>query len=83
MRRRAKEERCAKKGAGQMKDWKQVLMGLCKVKSIVTLLLTGTFMALALRGDVAAKDFYSVMVMVLTFYFGYQSAKAEDKGGVQ
>ena len=55
-----------------MKDWKQVLMGLCKVKSIVTLLLTGTFMALALRGDVAAKDFYSVMVMVLTFYFGYQ-----------
>ena len=33
-----------------MKDWKQVLMGLCKVKSIVTLLLTGTFMALALRG---------------------------------
>ena len=35
-----------------MKDWKQVLMGLCKVKSIVTLLLTGTFMALALRGDV-------------------------------
>ena len=38
---------------------------------------------LALRGDVAAKDFYSVMVMVLTFYFGYQSAKAEDKGGVQ
>ena len=49
----------------------------------VTLLLTGTFMALALRGDVAAKDFYSVMVMVLTFYFGYQSAKAEDKGGVQ
>ena len=66
-----------------MKDWKQVLMGLCKVKSIVTLLLTGTFMALALRGDVAAKDFYSVMVMVLTFYFGYQSAKAEDKGGAQ
>lgn len=66
-----------------MKDWKQVLMGLCKVKLIVTLLLTGTFMALALRGDVAAKDFYSVMVMVLTFYFGYQSAKAEDKGGVQ
>ena len=51
-----------------MKDWKQVLMGLCKVKSIVTLLLTGTFMALALRGDVAAKDFHSVMVMVLTFY---------------
>ena len=53
------------------------------MKSIVTLLLTGTFMALALRGDVAAKDFYSVMVMVLTFYFGYQSAKAEDKGGAQ
>ena len=40
-----------------MKDWKQVLMGLCKVKSIVTLLLTGTFMALALRGDVAAVKF--------------------------
>ena len=59
------------------------LSNLLSVKSLVTLLLTGTFMALALRGDVAAKDFYSVMVMVLTFYFGYQSAKAEDKGGVQ
>lgn len=81
--RRTGESGAGQKGAGQMKDWKQVLMGLCKVKSIVTLLLTGTFMALALRGDVAAKDFYSVMVMVLTFYFGYQSAKAEDKGGVQ
>ena len=79
----AGQHRRGQKGAREMKDWKQVLMGLCKVKSIVTLLLTGTFMALALRGDVAAKDFYSVMVMVLTFYFGYQSAKAEDRGGAQ
>ena len=64
-----------------MKDWKQVLMGLCKVKSIVTLLLTGTFMALALRGDVAAKDFYSVMVMVLTCLL-YTSDAADEWRGV-
>ena len=66
-----------------MDNIKKRLGNLLSVKSIVTLLLTGTFMAMALRGDVAPKDFYSVMVMVLTFYFGYQSAKAEDKGGAQ
>ena len=66
-----------------MKDWKQVLQNLCKVKSIVTLMLTAAFITMALRGDVAAKDFYSVMVMVLTFYFGYQSAKTEEQGGTK
>ena len=36
---------------------------------------------MALGGGVEPKDFYSIIVMVLTFYFGYQSAKSEDKTG--
>ena len=50
-----------------MKDWKQVLMGLCKVKSIVTLLLTGDVYGAGPARRRGSEGFYSVMVMVLTF----------------
>ena len=63
--------------------WQVIIENLFKVKSLVTIILTGAFVAMALRDKVEPKDFYSIIVMVLTFYFGYQSAKAEDKGGVQ
>ena len=59
--------------------WK-VLANLLKVKSIVTILLTVTFAMLAFRGGMETKDFYSVIVMVLTFYFGAQSAKKDGDG---
>lgn len=59
--------------------WQTVIENLFKVKSLVTIMLTAAFVAMALRGGVEPKDFYSIIVMVLTFYFGYQSAKGEDK----
>lgn len=59
--------------------WQTVIENLFKVKSLVTIMLTAAFVAMALRGGVEPKDFYSIIVMVLTFYFGYQSAKSEDK----
>lgn len=59
--------------------WQTVVENLFKVKSIVTILLTTAFVVMALKGGVEPKDFYSIIVMVLTFYFGYQSAKSEDK----
>ena len=59
--------------------WQFIIENLFKVKSLVTIILTGAFVAMALRDKVEPKDFYSIIVMVLTFYFGYQSAKSEDK----
>ena len=51
--------------------WKTVA-NLLKVKSLVTIVL-------AFQGRLETKDFYSVIVMVLTFYFGAQSAKKEGE----
>lgn len=63
--------------------WQVIVENLFKVKSLVTIILTGAFVAMALRDKVEPKDFYSIIVMVLTFYFGYQSAKSEDKNSIQ
>lgn len=63
------------------KWWQVVIENLFKVKSLVTIILTIAFVVMALGGGVEPKDFYSIIVMVLTFYFGYQSAKSEDKTG--
>lgn len=63
------------------KWWETLIANLFKVKSLVTIMLTGTFIAMSLQGNVEPKDFYSIIVMVLTFYFGYQSAKSEDSIG--
>ena len=46
------------------------LSNLLSVKSLVTLL--------ALRGDITGKDFLTIFLMVITFYFGTQSQKAQD-----
>lgn len=63
------------------KWWQVVIENLFKVKSLVTIMLTIAFVVMAIGGGVEPKDFYSIIVMVLTFYFGYQSAKSEDKTG--
>ena len=41
-------------------------------------LLTVVFTVLALRGDITGKDFLTIFLMVITFYFGTQSQKAQD-----
>lgn len=63
------------------KWWQVVIENLFKVKSLVTIMLTIAFVIMAIGGSVEPKDFYSIIVMVLTFYFGYQSAKKD--GGSQ
>lgn len=60
-----------------MDEFLKVLANLLKVKSLVTLILTVTFAVLAFQGHMETKDFYSVIVMVLTFYFGAQSVKKD------
>ena len=61
------------------KWWQVVIENLFKVKSLVTIMLTIAFGVMAIGGGVEPKDFYSIIVMVLTFYFGYQSAKKDGE----
>ena len=54
------------------------LSNLISVKSVVTLVLTAIFAIMALRGDITGKDFLTIFLMVISFYFGTQSQKAQD-----
>lgn len=54
------------------------LGNLLSVKSIVTLGLTIIFAVLALRGDISGKDFLTIFLTVITFYFGTQIQKVQD-----
>jgi len=53
------------------------LGALMSVKSIVTLALTAVFAYLAVTGQIA-QDFMTVYAVVIAFYFGTQSQKAQD-----
>lgn len=52
---------------------------LLSVKSLVTLTLTGVFAYLAVRGQIA-QDFMTIYAVIIAFYFGTQSRKAEVTG---
>lgn len=54
------------------------LSNLCSVKSIVTLIATIVFAILSLRESVTSKDFMSIFIMIIGFYFGTQSQKVQD-----
>ena len=67
-----------------MEDLKKRAAALISVKSIVTLVLTAVFAALALRGDVTGREFITVFSVIIAFYFGTQSQKLSEalgKGG--
>ena len=50
---------------------------LLTVKSIVTLVLTGVFAFMAVNG-VISQDFMTIYAVIIAFYFGTQTAKAES-----
>ena len=58
-----------------MEILKKNAANLLKVKTIVTLLLTIVFCALALTGTISGADFLTVFTVVIAFYFGTQSEK--------
>ena len=58
-----------------METLKKNLANLLKVKTLVTLLLTIVFCALALTGVIYGADFLTVFTVVIAFYFGTQSKK--------
>jgi len=51
---------------------------LINVKSIVTIVLTGVFSFLAIRGDISGTDFLTIFTVIIAFYFGTQTAKKKD-----
>ena len=51
---------------------------LLSVKSLVTMAASAVFAALSLRGTISSREFMSVFIMIIGFYFGTQSQKAQD-----
>ncbi len=51
------------------------LQKLIDVKSIVTLLLTITFVVLAIMGIISGDRFFEIYIMIISFYFGTQYQK--------
>lgn len=56
---------------------REKLAKLINVKSIVTLVLTGVFAFLAVDGRIEVDNFVDMFQIILIFYFGTQSGKAE------
>lgn len=59
---------------------KEKLAKLLCVKSIVTLILTGVFSILAVRGDINSDQFITIFTVVIGFYFGTQTVKNLKEG---
>lgn len=57
---------------------KNKLVKLVDVKSIMTLLLTVTFIVLSIRKDLSTEMFYDLFKMIVVFYFGTQSVKPKE-----
>ena len=51
------------------------LANLIKVKTIVTMVVTAVFAALALNGSITADNAMIIISMVTSFYFGTQHEK--------
>lgn len=60
-----------------MEALKKRLAALVSVKSIVTLLLTGVFAYMAVKGTIS-QDFMMVYTVIIAFYFGTQTQKLSD-----
>jgi amino acid permease len=60
---------------------KERLSKLLTVKSIVTIVLTAVFAALALLGRIDTDQFMTVFTVVIAFYFGTQVEKKTQEGG--
>ena len=59
-----------------MKKILENIANLIKVKTIVTLVVSGVFAVLALRGTISPDHVMIIISMVVSFYFGTQHEKA-------
>ena len=62
-----------------MENLKKRLANLLTVKSIVTIVLTAIFAALALRGDISGTEFLTIFTTIIAFYFGTQAEKRKNE----
>ena len=53
------------------------IINLMSVKSIVTMVLTGVFAYMAVTDNIS-QDFMTIYAVIIAFYFGTQSQKAQD-----
>ena len=60
-----------------MKQLKENLAALVKVKTIVTLIVVAVFAVLALNGRISADNVMIVTSMVVSFYFGTQHERSK------
>lgn len=51
---------------------------LIDVKSIMTLALTGGFIALTCAGEITGEQFLTIFTMIVGFYFGTQAQKTSS-----
>lgn len=58
---------------------KEKLAKLVNVKSVVTLILCAVFAYLSIVGQVQAEQFLTIFTVIISFYFGTQSAKKESE----
>ena len=57
---------------------KEKIAKLLCVKSIVTLVLTGVFSFLSLRGAISGQEFLTIFTVIISFYFGTQATKKKE-----
>ena len=60
-----------------MSNIQKRLGNLLSVKSIVTLVLTAVFAYMAVTNQIT-QDFMTIYAVIIAFYFGTQSQKAQD-----
>ena len=58
---------------------KEKLAKLIDVKSIMTLALTAGFVGLTCTGEISGQENLTIFTMIVGFYFGTQTQKAEKK----
>lgn len=56
-----------------------IIQNLLKVKSIVTITLTGVFSYLAITGVITGEQFLTIFSVIIAFYFGTQYQKSADE----
>lgn len=56
-------------------DMKERLTNLLTVKSIVTILITLVFCALAIQSKPLPEQFLTIFTVIISFYFGTQAKK--------
>jgi hypothetical protein len=59
---------------------KEKLAKLIDVKSIMTLLLTIVFAYLSIVQIISGEQFITIFTVIISFYFGTQSAKSTKEG---